>query len=76
MSNADDNIRKAANEERAQLAGIFDATRLAEMKQVCKSMHELYKSFLEAGFDRQQAMQMTIAMMQIANGGGKEKANE
>ena len=66
MSNMDDNIRKAAENEFSQLRGIFDATEMQNLKAAAKCMHDMYTNFVEAGFDRQQALQLTISIIQSA----------
>lgn len=76
MSNIDDNIRNAAEQELSQLKGIFDATELQNMKEAAKATYNLFTNFMEAGFDTQQAMQLTISIIQsavISNVKGAEK---
>lgn len=76
MNNMDDNIRKAAEQEFSQLKGIFDATELQNMKEAAKATYTLFTNFMEAGFDTQQAIQLTIGIIQSAvihNVKGSEK---
>lgn len=75
MSNIDDSIRKAAEKELSQLRGIFDATEMQNMKAAAKAMHDMYTNFVEAGFDRQQAMQLMISIIQRAFMGNAGKGN-
>lgn len=82
MNNPDENIRDAAMKEFMQLlGGIGDASKAAqrerqmeEMRDACKQMYSLYKGFIDAGFDKDQALQMTQHLMTIALGAqlGKE----
>lgn len=65
MSNNDENIRKAADEEAAQLAGIFSATQAAEIEAGCKSLFALYTGYMKAGFNPEQALRLVIATIQM-----------
>ena len=69
MSNMDDNIRKAANEEAAQINNVFSATQANEIERACKGMFELYTNYVKAGFTPEQALQLVIAQVQALTAG-------
>lgn len=71
MNNADENIRKAASEEAAQLEKVFNATQAAEIEKMCKSMFDLYTNYVKAGFTPGQALQLVIATLQATVQVGK-----
>lgn len=71
MSNIDDNIRKAANEEAAALEKVFSATQAAEIEKGCKAMFDLYYNYVKAGFTTGQALQLVIATLQASAQAGK-----
>ena len=74
MNNNDDNIRKAASEEAAQIDNIFSATQAKEMEAGCKALFALYTNYVNAGFTPGQALQLVIATIhrpQAGMGDGK-----
>lgn len=69
MSNIDDNIRKAAGEEAAQIDNVFSATQAKEMEAGCKALFDLYTNYVKAGFTPGQALQLVIATIQMPQAG-------
>lgn len=69
MSNIDDNIRKAANEEAAALENVFNATQAMEIEKGCKALFDLYTNYVKAGFNPGQALQLVIATIQTPQAG-------
>lgn len=59
-------IRKAANAEVIELKSIFEATQKEDIKRSCNVIFELYKGYVEAGFDKHQALALVIAFMQAS----------
>lgn len=71
MNNADENIRKAASEEAAQLEQVFNATQAMEIEKGCKALFDLYTNYVKAGFNPEQALRLVIATIQIPQAGKK-----
>lgn len=71
MSNADDNIRKAASEEAAQIDNVFSATQAKQMQAGAKALFDLYTNYVKAGFTPGQAMQLVCTVLTAGAKGGK-----
>lgn len=71
MNNAEDNIRKAAREEAAQLDNVFSATQAKELESGCKAMFDLYTNYVKAGFTPGQALQLVCTVLSAVSKGGK-----
>lgn len=71
MNNTDDNIRKAAMEEAAQIDNVLSATQAKELEKGCKAMFDLYTNYVKAGFTPGQAMQLVCTVLSTAAKGGK-----
>ena len=67
MNSADDSIRKAANDELAQLNALLEVNGVADIKSTCKAIFQLYKAFVDAGFDFAQALSMTQHVITLAH---------
>lgn len=64
MPNNDNDIRKAASAEMFEMNNILNAMQRDDIKRSCSITFEMYKGYLEAGFDKHQALALVIAVMQ------------
>lgn len=77
MPNNDNDIRKAANAEMFEMNNIISAMQRDDIKRSCAVTFEMYKGYLDAGFDKHQALALVIAIMQAGvknqNNGSNKK---